>query len=176
MLKWKRSSFLDSQCSFVAPRDIDVNQFTISFVLVGTLMRPAWASSASLNLSDATAPGYFAHISQTYLTQIMQHFDKTQSIFSKFSETFLLPGPYRICWPFQLGQNHLSPRRSRLNLSVATAPVYFAHISPTYITFDLHKSLALPKLSTTTSFYLRQVWLYNGGPCSIWWHQACIYT
>ena len=130
-----------------------------------------WTKSSyhpSLNLSDAAAPGYLAHISPTYLTQIMQYFDRIQSTFSKFSETFLLPGPYRICWPSQLGQNHLSPRRSRLNLSVATAPVYFAHISPTYITFDLHKSLALPKLSTSTSFYLRQVWLYNGGPCSIW--------
>jgi len=35
----------------------------------------------------------------TYLTQIMQHFDRTQSIFSKFSETFPLLGPDRICWP-----------------------------------------------------------------------------
>jgi len=70
--------------------------------------------SASLNLNDATAQGMFAHISTTYLTQIMQYFHRTQSIFSKFSETFPLPGPHRICLPPQLGQNRLSPRRSTL--------------------------------------------------------------
>jgi len=42
----------------------------------------------------------------------MQHFHTTQSTFSKFSETFPLPGPHRICWPPQLVQNRLSPRRS----------------------------------------------------------------
>jgi len=42
----------------------------------------------------------------------MQHFHRTQSIFSKFSETFPLPHPHRICWPPQLAQNRLSPRRS----------------------------------------------------------------
>ena len=49
-----------------------------------------------------------------FLKRISQHFDRTQSIFSKFSETFPLPGPHRICWPPQLGQNRLSPRRSTL--------------------------------------------------------------
>ena len=44
----------------------------------------------------------------------MQHFHRTQSIFSKFSETFPLPHPDRICWPPQLGQNRISPRRSTL--------------------------------------------------------------
>jgi len=32
-----------------------------------------------------------------------------------------------------------------------------------YITFDWQKSLPLPKLSTSTASYLRQVWLYNIG-------------
>ena len=76
-----------------------------------------WTKSpilASLNLNDATAQGQFPHVSTTYLTQIMQHFHRTQSIFSTFSETFPLPGPHRICWPPQLGQNRLSPRRSTL--------------------------------------------------------------
>jgi len=68
--------------------------------------------SASLNLNDATAQGMFAHISTTYLTQIMQYFHRTQSIFSTFCETFPLPGPDGICWPPQLGQNRLSPCRS----------------------------------------------------------------
>ena len=52
------------------------------------------------------------NISTTYLTQNMQHFHRTQSIFSKFSETFPLPHPDQICWPPQLRQNRLSPRRS----------------------------------------------------------------
>jgi len=68
--------------------------------------------SASLNLNDATAQGMFAHISTTYLTQIMQHFHRTQSMFSKFSETFPLPHPDRICWPLNFDKNRLSPRRS----------------------------------------------------------------
>jgi len=41
----------------------------------------------------------------------MPHFDTTRSILS-YSEIFRLPGPVRICWPSQLGQNCLSPRRS----------------------------------------------------------------
>jgi len=49
-----------------------------------------------------------------FLQQIMQYFHRTQSIFSKFSKTFPLLGPHRICWPPQLGQNRLSPRRSTL--------------------------------------------------------------
>jgi len=68
--------------------------------------------SASLNLNDATAQGLFAHISTRYLTIIMQHFHRTQSIFSKFSETFPLSHPDRICWPPQFGQNRLSACRS----------------------------------------------------------------
>ena len=68
--------------------------------------------TASLNVNDATAPGSFAYISKTNITQIMQHFHTTQSTFSKFSETLPLPHPYRICWPPQLEQNRLSPRRS----------------------------------------------------------------
>ena len=32
-----------------------------------------------------------------------------------------------------------------------------------YITFDLEKTLPLPKLSTGTAFYLRQMWIYNAG-------------
>jgi len=47
-----------------------------------------------------------------HITQIMQYFHRTQSIFSTFCETFPLPGPDRICWPPQLGQNRLSPCRS----------------------------------------------------------------
>jgi len=31
------------------------------------------------------------------------------------------------------------------------------------ITFDLQKTLPLPKLSTSVAFYLRQIWLYNVG-------------
>jgi len=33
----------------------------------------------------------------------------------------------------------------------------------TYITFDMEKTLPLPKLSTNIAFYLRQIWLYNVG-------------
>jgi len=32
-----------------------------------------------------------------------------------------------------------------------------------YITFDLEKTLPLPKLSVSTAFYLRQLWVYNLG-------------
>lgn len=32
-----------------------------------------------------------------------------------------------------------------------------------YITFDLEKTLPLPKLSVSTAFYLRQLWVYNCG-------------
>ena len=35
--------------------------------------------------------------------------------------------------------------------------------SVTYITFDLEKTLPLPKLSVGEAFYLRQLWLYNSG-------------
>ena len=35
--------------------------------------------------------------------------------------------------------------------------------SVVYLTFDLQKSLPLPKLSTGLAFYLRQLWLYNFG-------------
>ena len=44
----------------------------------------------------------------------MHYFHRTESICSKFSETFPLPNPDRICWLPQLGQNRLSPRRSTL--------------------------------------------------------------
>ncbi len=32
-----------------------------------------------------------------------------------------------------------------------------------YLTFDLEKTLPLPKLSVGPAFYLRQLWLYNSG-------------
>jgi len=32
-----------------------------------------------------------------------------------------------------------------------------------YVTFDMQKTLPLPKLSTSSAFYLRQIWLYNLG-------------
>ena len=35
--------------------------------------------------------------------------------------------------------------------------------SVVYLTFDLQKTLSLPKLSTGLAFYLRQLWLYNFG-------------
>lgn len=36
-----------------------------------------------------------------------------------------------------------------------------------YITFDMQKTLPLPKISTSKAFYLRQVWLYNLGVHSV---------
>lgn len=36
-----------------------------------------------------------------------------------------------------------------------------------YLTFDLQKTLPLPKISTGKAFYLRQVWLYNLGVHSV---------
>jgi len=33
----------------------------------------------------------------------------------------------------------------------------------TYITFDMQKTLPLPKLSTSIAFHLRQIWLSNVG-------------
>jgi len=94
-----------------------------------------WTKSpltAAVNLIDDTAPGLFAHISPTYLTQAMQHFDRTQSMFSKFIKIFRLPGPDRICWLSQLGQNRLSPRRStsatlQLRASLHTFPQRIWH-------------------------------------------------
>jgi len=37
------------------------------------------------------------------------------------------------------------------------------HDNIAYITFDMQKTLPLPKLSTSVAFYLRQLWLYNVG-------------
>ena len=115
-------------------------KYTLSYRIVLFDIRP------QVHHTYAAAPSYFAHISPTYLTEIMQHFDRTQSIFCKFSETFWLPGPDQICRPSQLGQNRVSPRRSRLKLSDATAPGHFAHISPKYLTqimqcFDTTQSI-----------------------------------
>ena len=44
-----------------------------------------------------------------------------------------------------------------------------------YITFDLQKTLPLPKLSTSIAFYLRQIWLYNLGVHYISGSKECPY-
>ena len=37
------------------------------------------------------------------------------------------------------------------------------NLETVYITFDLQKTMPLPKLSINVAFYLRQLWLYNSG-------------
>lgn len=46
--------------------------------------------------------------------------------------------------------------RNMAKMSTAEQPVYF-------VTFDLQKTLPLPKLSTSIVFYLMPLWLYNLG-------------
>ena len=137
----------------------------------------------SLNLSDAAAPGYLAHISPTYLTQIMQYFDRIQSIFSKFSETFLLPGPYRICWPSQLGQNHYhhvaqgstsATLQLRATLHIFLQRTLHSNQMPAVSSAHNLCQILAQVISTTYVVNEHGVLLTSslavqyGGPCSIW--------